>query len=623
MQKMFKKLAFLLIPMAMLAMGPMAAFLPPVHAEAAEEAEDGLREYTVMITTSNAYDGGTDSDVYIQFEGEEGTTSELYLDGNGNDFENGDADTYTVKDIDVGTVTRITLRLDGGDAWRVNTLDFEGRRYDIFQELENSSYSFNVYDTGGRKLATKTYTFGIETAGSTNSGTDSDVWVGFIGTKGSTGRYLVETSGYNDFEAGDDAEYEFTALDVGEITQAVITLDGGDAWKIASITMDNGVKYSIFQELKNPHDTVTVPITSSGEKESRTYSFMIGTMDETNAGTDSPIYIQFNGTEGSTGYYLLDNDGNDFEKGNFDEYEISAVDIGEIESVDLFNEGSDEWYAGYFSMDDQDYVVKKKLMQSSCNIPLTKGNTTYLYRFRIHTADKADAGTDSNISIQLEGTKGKTGYMTLDLSNHNDFERDSLDDYILEGRTAIGTIKKMSIKKDNANASPDWALDYIIYNGKKYNFQCRWFTAGTHTFEVNSKGKILSWPDNKESYYFRIHTADISGAGTDSNIYIKLIGANGSTDFMHLTDSGTGNQCERDDTEYYVLTGKQNIGKIKKIQIKKDTAGAGEAWALDYIYLYNKKQNYKFRNQWFEGKKIWTFKVSTSGKVTYESSKKW
>ena len=50
------------------------------------------------------------------------------------------------------------------------------------------------------------------------------------------------------------------------------------------------------------------------------------------------------GTKGKTKMIKLDNWGNDFEKGDVDEYSVEAMDVGEVLMVHLHNSGGGWWH---------------------------------------------------------------------------------------------------------------------------------------------------------------------------------------------------------------------------------------------------------------------------------------
>ncbi|ARZ72425.1 hypothetical protein M1P56_16130 [Streptomyces sp. HU2014] len=68
-----------------------------------------------------------------------------------------------------------------------------------------------------------------------------------------------------------------------------------------------------------------------------TYSLNIATANITDAGTDAAVKIQLIGEKGKSPEIELDKPGNDFEQGDFDIYQITIDDIGDLKKVRLFH----------------------------------------------------------------------------------------------------------------------------------------------------------------------------------------------------------------------------------------------------------------------------------------------
>lgn len=74
------------------------------------------------------------------------------------------------------------------------------------------------------------------------------------------------------------------------------------------------------------------------------YLIRVETGSQSGAGTDATISISITGTKGKTDMIKLDNWGNDFERGDVDDYSVEAMDVGEILIVHLHNDGGGWWH---------------------------------------------------------------------------------------------------------------------------------------------------------------------------------------------------------------------------------------------------------------------------------------
>ena len=84
-------------------------------------------------------------------------------------------------------------------------------------------------------------------------------------------------------------------------------------------------------------------------------------------------------------------------------------------------------------------------------------NIKQRYSIRVVTADEEYAGTDSNVQINIYGTLGETGFVTLGGS----FERGQVEKFIVLGKKNVGKITSITIKKDSAGLGPDWLLKTV------------------------------------------------------------------------------------------------------------------------------------------------------------------
>ena len=83
------------------------------------------------------------------------------------------------------------------------------------------------------------------------------------------------------------------------------------------------------------------------------------------------------------------------------------------------------------------------------------------------------------------------------------------------------------------------------------------------------------------TYAIEVKTGNESGAGTDANIRIQLIGTNGVTQ-KHLLDKAGNDDFEQDDRDIYNIA-LQDVGVPQQIKFFNDGAGAGSSWLLSWV----------------------------------------
>ena len=95
------------------------------------------------------------------------------------------------------------------------------------------------------------------------------------------------------------------------------------------------------------------------------------------------------------------------------------------------------------------------------------------YRITLHTGDRNNAGTDSDVYLRIYGTKGVTPEFYLDNTEDN-YERNKYDRF---DRLAndVGTLKTVCVRFDRlSGGSAGWYLDWVTVNGAFFQYY-RWF----------------------------------------------------------------------------------------------------------------------------------------------------
>ena len=145
----------------------------------------------------------------------------------------------------------------------------------------------------------------------------------------------------------------------------------------------------------------------------------------------------------------------------------------------------------------------------------------------IYTGDLAKAGTDSNVTLKFFGSKGASNEVTIEKLESR-FDRASRDSLMVE-LDDIGSLRKVRVSHDAHGSRKDWFLEQIeatnMQTGKSYLFVAReWLSKS----RADSRGLTVDVPlfkDGHETiattdYRIEVKTSDVSGAGTDANVFI-------------------------------------------------------------------------------------------------------
>jgi PLAT/LH2 domain len=95
------------------------------------------------------------------------------------------------------------------------------------------------------------------------------------------------------------------------------------------------------------------------------------------------------------------------------------------------------------------------------------------YNVCVKTADEPWAGTDSDVQLEVRGTNGYTGFVTLDHVGYDDFETGSLDCFGYYAHD-VQTIQSVRVW---TNGDQNWKLAYVRVNGVPFGFNI-WMPAG-------------------------------------------------------------------------------------------------------------------------------------------------
>lgn len=89
-------------------------------------------------------------------------------------------------------------------------------------------------------------------------------------------------------------------------------------------------------------------------------------------------------------------------------------------------------------------------------------------------------------------------------------------------------------------------------------------------------------------------TSDLSGAGTDANVFLTLFGANGDSGELELKKSETNrNKFERNKTDVFTLSDLLSLGELTKLRIRHDNTGSigNTHWHLESVKVEDVEKN--------------------------------
>ncbi|XP_053384453.1 lipoxygenase homology domain-containing protein 1-like isoform X6 [Mercenaria mercenaria] len=606
-------------------------------------------KYKVTVYTGNKKGAGTDANVYIILFGENGDSSEKYLDDSRNNFERGQTDEFVIECPCLGRLDRLRIGHDNsgfGPGWYLDkvivddldnsiTYEFPCSRWLaldeddglIFRDLVAGVGASDAYTGKGLVKRGFPYVISVVTGDRQNAGTDANVFVVLHNGKKKLDSGKVWLSD-GKFKRGMTQIFHINLqVMLSPLTSLEIGHDDSGAapgWHCDQVIVycpNTGIeqyfpchKWFSTSEGDGLIQRTLYENTGLRKKKDKknTWNVLVRTSDVKNAGTDANVGICLYGKKGKSDEIILDNKGDNFEKGQMDHFKVNIEEVGtpyklrvyhdntgraagwHLEKIELEMLGSGDRYSfvcnRWLAEDEEDRSTVREIPAKGPGIknplPLDK------YLVQVYTGSRSMAGTDANVYINIFGERGDTGVRALRKSqNVNKFEKGKMDEFEIEAVSVL-KLTKIRIGHDGKGIGAGWFLDKVVVKQvgeKKYDqeFVCqRWLAEdqddGLIEREITASGaQMLS----TTSYHIHVKTGDVSGAGTDANVYLIIYGAKGDTGQLMLRQSASfKNKFERGKTDVFKIEA-TDIGQIKRIKVGHDGTNIGAGWFLDDVKI--------------------------------------
>ncbi|XP_062409544.1 lipoxygenase homology domain-containing protein 1-like [Sardina pilchardus] len=649
--------------------------------------------FTLRVKTGEKKYAGTDANVYAILYGTKDDTGIINLKASKthkNKFEAGMMDEFTVEAVDLGKLKRLRIGHDnsgGSPGWFLDWVEIDapslGERL-VFpcglwldRGEEDGAIQRDLYPA---HLQTQHYTpfvpyeIKVFTTDIFAAGTDADVFIVLYGRDGvcTTQKPLCvnkrERKMY--FKRGAEDMFIVELEDIGDIIEKIRV--GHDnrgvnpGWHLDRIEIrrllrkGKGSETVIFPcerwlatseedgeticELV-PSDIITEKLARDGTLkvseievddalEIHTYKVVVRTGDMYGAGTDASVFITIYGDLGDTGERQLSTsatNSNKFERGAVDEFNLEAVDLGQVFKIRVRHDNSflsPDWYLEEVEVLDLDteedflflcerWLSTKREDMRICRVFYVKVDDSGLrgldsnmnqrdkdsrdeedsslipYHFTVTTGDEGDAGTTSRAYVIIHGREGATDRMWLDMPEEQScFVPTALDSFHCQGKD-VGDIKRVELGHDGETPESCWLVHELSVavptKGVKFVFQCKCWLAkdrgdGLTARVLNVMDAIIISIAQKIIYEITVVTGDVQNAGTDTQIYLTVFGANGSSEEMLLPKNEDRFERGQEDTFSLEV---EDIAPLKKMRVRVDGSGSRPDWFLERIALRN------------------------------------
>eukprot|EP00795_Rhopilema_esculentum_P013094 gene13095-3880_t len=421
--------------------------------------------------------------------------------------------------------------------------DYYARKLGLLPGLSDSAKKKSA---DGKKKANTTYLISVVTGNKKGQGTDARVFVQIRGTKGKLSKQHLTNKAHADavavlhgensvfkFAPGTTENFAIRGPDVSDLVALEIEHDGLErkqAWFLEEvrITNEKNNKTYIFpcHSWLSLYDgdcqvkRVLKPA-SSGSAERIIYEVGVYTGDKRGAGTDAHVFVTIFGDHGQTPRVQLINRSVDtFERSKTDVFKIKTKSLGKLQKLIIEHDNAGfapGWYldkivvknlsnakevyyfpcGNWLSKDEGDGQIVRQLLGTRNLDNITEAQK---YKIMTHTGDVRGAGTDANVHITLFGDKGDTGQHKLSNKWKNNFQRKSVDTFMVE-TPMVGSLKRVRIGHDNKGLAAGWYLDKVVVEdgeGKTYEFPCNRWLSKTEDDGKISRDLLLSGSSEME-----------------------------------------------------------------------------------------------------------------------------
>ncbi|CAB1332384.1 unnamed protein product [Coregonus sp. 'balchen'] len=338
---------------------------------------------------------------------------------------------------------------------------------------------------------------------------------------------------------------------------------------------------------------------AKSEDDGETVYAMTG--DVYNRGTDANVFLTIYRDLGDTCEHKLsksETNSNKFEKGALDKCTIEAVDLGQVFRIKIRHDNSmvsADWYLDHMEVVDEDLEevlsVDSNMNKKSNkkNEDVQKKGSIMPYHFTISTGAEKDASTSSTVYVGPNHTQ--TEGLWLDLRGGKKcFDSGSLESFESHG-VDVGEIRRVELVDELAVAVPT--------KGVKYIFQCKYGLTkdwgdglAARVFNVLDADSItISQKAILRLYLLYLQytiiyevTGDVLNAGTDTQIYRSVFGANSTTEGILLQNNEDRFERGQEDTFSLEV---DDIAPLMKMRARIDGSGSQPDWFLDKIIMHN------------------------------------
>ncbi|XP_010005184.1 PREDICTED: lipoxygenase homology domain-containing protein 1-like [Chaetura pelagica] len=476
------------------------------------------------------------------------------------------------------------------------------------------------------------------------AGTDSEVYLCIYGTRGDSGlRHLHKFGIPVTFQRGMVNAFEMEAVSLGKLQKVLLRCEAKDKsqyWYCEKVIvreaqsnseyvfscerwlpfMSQGVIHSEI-ELYPQELHINQNLKMQEEANEGDWKITVVTGDSETAGTTAMVSLYAYGENKASGPIILGSGKHQlFNPSSEDSFKVNLRDLGHLYKIRIGhdNTGNDpSWYLKEVRLERVVPLSDEKIcLPIECWLAEDKdeGDTwrevairnpakellpLLVYEVHVYTGAKLGAETDSNVYINLIGTRGDAGKRKLHRSENNNvkFRHGQVDIFCIKA-VSLGDLEKVLISHDGAGPGNGWFLDKIVIKHKEGReareviFPCnRWLDEYqddgkterelTADNDGNSKKTFLKG----KKWRVQVKTDGDSPEPRECKRTLVIYGSKGKSDELLLSPQTPGYVCflPKATDEFIVETG--DLGDVYKIRVSCDDVPGFEGWHLKSFHL--------------------------------------
>ncbi|XP_074880427.1 oxygen-regulated protein 1 [Buteo buteo] len=601
-------------------------------------------EWKVSMLTGNP---GTEANVILWIYGDRGVSGPISLgkDNRKQLFLPRQEDEFQVKIKNIGNIYKIRIELDEllneQSEWNLQrvtlqhlkskkTLNFPANTW-LSKNHDDRDFlcELPAVEAGKPIYPIVLYHVYVYTGDMEQADTDSEVYLCIYGKRGDSGLRLLHKSGIPvTFQRGMVNAFEVEAVSLGELQKVLLRCEAGaksQYWycdKVIVREAENNSEYVFNCERWLPFTFQDV-IHSEIElyPQEGDWKITVVTGDFETAGTTATVSLYAYGENKASGPIILGSGKHQlFNPNSEDTFKINFRDLGQLYKIRIGhdNTGNDpSWYLEEVRLERVVPPSDEEIcLRMDCWLAEDKGEgdtwrevairnpakellPLLVYEVHVYTGAKPGAETDSNVYINLIGTRGDAGRRKLHRSKNNNikFRHGQMDIFCIKA-VSLGDLEKVLISHDGAGPGNGWFLDKIVIKHKEGKeaqevvFPCnRWLDEYQDDGETereltaNKDGNSMKAFLKVQQWRVQVKTDGDSPEPQECKRTLVIYGSKGKSDELLLSPQNPGYMCflPRATDEFIVETG--DLGDVYKIRVCCDDVPGFEGWHLKSFHL--------------------------------------